>query len=219
MEDNKNEQKQEILIRRGSFRIGYANEKKLIVLCILGMLLCLCMFVGGLIAFGVPQDFLGFMCGVFWIIPFFLCLIIVPVLVYGRRCKYYTAEKEMEIITPTGRDYLYYSDISEVIYKSFRLFKRQRGYKITVVTGVRDYTYNLLFDSISEFTLPEYTPFYILELNSGLKKPVQPDPEFSAAIMSQFAVMQEKQEDRLSKKRKKKTWENLFDDIDIVNIP
>ena len=30
--------------------------------------------------------------------------------------------------------------------------------------------------------------------------------------MSQFAVMQEKQEDRLSRRRKKKTWENLFDD-------
>lgn len=30
--------------------------------------------------------------------------------------------------------------------------------------------------------------------------------------MAQFAVMQEKQEDRVSRKRKKKTWENLFDD-------
>jgi len=30
--------------------------------------------------------------------------------------------------------------------------------------------------------------------------------------VTQFAVMQEKQEDRVSRKRKKKTWENLFDD-------
>ena len=42
--------------------------------------------------------------------------------------------------------------------------------------------------------------------------PEETDPELAAAVMAQFAVMQEKQEDRVSRKRKKKTWENLFDD-------
>lgn len=199
-------------VRRGSFRTGYGSEGKLILLCIAGAVLCLCMFVVGLVMFGAPKDFTGFMSSVFWIIPAVLCLVFIPVIIYGRNCSYYAGVTEFEAITPRGSDYLYYSDITEVIYKPIYLFKKQRGWLVTVVTGVRDFTFRYLFDKSDELTEPKHTPFYLLELNAGLKEPEAADPELTAAIMSQFAVMQEKQEDRLSKKRKKKTWKNLFDD-------
>lgn len=204
---------QKTLVRRGSFRVGYKNEGRLIAMCIVGAVLCLCMFIAGLILFGAPDSFLSFMGGVFWIVPAVVCAVLIPVIVYGRRCDYYAAENEMETITPAGSDYLYYSDISEVIYKPMTLFGKRRGYFVTVVTGVRDFTFRYLVNRDSELDQPEHTPFYLLELNAGLKQPEPEDPELSAAIMSQFAVMQEKQEDRLSKRRKKKTWENLFDDM------
>lgn len=210
MELSKDEKKP--LIRRGSFRVGYGNEDKLVIMCAVGAGLCLCMFIVGLVLFGAPDSFLGFMGTFFWLIPAVVCLICIPVIIYGRRCSYYAGEKELEAVTPHGSDYLYYSDISEVIYKPTTLFGRKRGYHVTVVTGVRDFTYRYIFDRNDENTEPKHTPFYILEINSGLKQPDESDPELAAAVMAQFAVMQEKQEDRLSKKRKKKTWENLFDD-------
>ena len=77
---------------------------------------------------------------------------------------------------------------------------------------MRDFTYRYIFDRHDDLCEPKHTPFYILELNAGLTQPEETDPELAAAVMAQFAVMQEKQEDRVSRKRKKKTWENLFDD-------
>lgn len=207
-----NEKDAKIQSRRGSFRVGYNNESRLIIFCAVGTLLCLCMFVVGLVLFGAPDSFLDFMGGVFWVIPAVVCLVLIPVIIYGRNCSYYAGDKEMEIVSPRGSDYLYYSEISEVIYKPMTLFKKRRGYLVTVVTGVRDFTFRYLIDSGSELTEPKHTPFFLLEMNAGLKEQEQADPEFAAAVMAQFAVMQEKQEDRLSKKRKKKTWENLFDD-------
>lgn len=200
------------LTRRGSFRVSYGSEGRLIMMCAAGALLCLCMFVAGLVMFGAPDSFVGFMGSVFWVIPAAVCVILIPVVVYGRNYSYFAGEKEMEIITPHGSDYLYYNDISEVIYKPFTLFGKQRGYLVTVVTGVRDHTFRYIIDSNSENRDIKHTPFYLLELNAGLKQPEQTDPELAAAVMAQFAVMQEKQEDRISRRRKKKTWENLFDD-------
>ena len=185
---------QKPFVRRGSFRVGYSGEDKAVLMCIVGAVLCACMFVVGLVLSGAPEDFLSFMGSVFWIIPAVLCLLLIPVILYGRNCTYYAGTEEFEAITPRGSDYLYYKEVTEVIYKPIMLWGRQRGWLVTVVTNVRDFTFRLL------------------ELNAGLKQPEAAEPERSAAIMSQFAVMQEKQEDRLSKKRKKKTWENLFDD-------
>ena len=209
--ENTNNESTKPQTRRGSFRVGYKNEGRLIALCIAGVVLCLCMLVVGLVLFGAPDDFLDFMGSVFWIIPAVVCLILIPVIVYGRNCSYFAGEKEIEIISPNGSEYIYYSEISEVIYKHFTLFGKPRGYLVTVVTGVRDFSYRYLFSS-PEQTEPKHTPFFLLEINAGLKQPEQTDPEFAAAVLAQFDLMKEKQEDRLSRKRKKKTWENLFDD-------
>ena len=144
METENNEKKP--MIRRGSFRVGYGSEEKLIIMCGIGAALCLCMFIVGLVLFGAPTDFMGFMGSVFWIIPMVICLVFIPVIFYGRRCTYYAGDKELEAVTPGGSDYLYYSDISEVIYKPTTLFGKLRGYHVTVVTGVRDFTYRYIFD-------------------------------------------------------------------------
>ncbi|MGN1341378.1 MAG: hypothetical protein ACI4WS_13885, partial [Oscillospiraceae bacterium] len=125
MENSNNEAK--TMTRRGSFRVGYGNEEKLIIMCIFGAVLCLGMMVVGLVLFGAPESFIGFMSSVFWAIPAVVCVILIPVIIYGRNCSYYAGEKEMEFITPHGSDYLYYSDISEVIYKPLTLFRKHRG--------------------------------------------------------------------------------------------
>ena len=196
MGTEKNENKP--LIRRGSFRIGYGSEEKLIILCLAGAVLCLCMMVVGLVLFGAPVDLMSFMSSVFWVIPAVICLVMIPVIFYGRRCSYYAGDTELEAVTPKGSDYLYYSDISEVIYKPITLFGKRRGYHVTVVTGVRDFTYRYIFDRSDDLREPKHTPFYILELNAGLRQPEASDPELAAAVMAQFAVMKEKQVDRLS---------------------
>ena len=87
METENNEKKP--MIRRGSFRVGYGSEEKLIIMCGIGAALCLCMFIVGLVLFGAPTDFIGFMGSVFWIIPMVICLVFIPVIFYGRRCTYY----------------------------------------------------------------------------------------------------------------------------------
>ena len=45
METENNEKKP--MIRRGSFRVGYGSEEKLIIMCGIGAALCLCMFIVG----------------------------------------------------------------------------------------------------------------------------------------------------------------------------
>lgn len=208
MEQNSGSEK---MIRRGTFRVAYRNEDKLIIGCIIGAVLCVAMFITGLVMFGAPQDFLGFMSSVFWIIPAVVCVICIPVIRYGRNCAYNAGESEFEAITPRGSDYLYYSDISEVIYTPTRLFGKPRGFLVTVVTSVRDFKFQYIYGG-EELDQPEHTPFYLLEINAGLREPEAADPELTAAIMSQFAVMKEKQADRISKRRPKKNWKNLFDD-------
>lgn len=209
MEQNLSNEKK--LVRRGSFRMAYNNEGKLLIGCIVAAVLCVLMFIVGLVLFGVPEDFMGFMCTFFWLIPAVVCVLCIPVMIYGRNCSYNAGATELEVKTPRGSDYLYYSDVSEVIYKPSFLFGRPRGLLITVVTGVRDFTFQYIYDG-EELRKPEHTPFYLLEVNSGLRKPEKDDPEFAAAVMSQFAVMKEKQDDRVSKKRPKKTWKNMFGD-------
>lgn len=209
MENEKSSEKK--LVRRGSFRVAYNNEDKLVIGCIIAALLCLCMMVTGLVMFGAPQDLLGFMSSVFWVIPAVVCVVCIPVILYGRRCTYTANETELEAKTSKGSEFLYYSEVSEVIYKPMYLFGKERGFLVTIVTGIRDITFRYIFDN-EDLHKPEHTPFYLLELNAGLRQPEEEDPEFAAAIMSQFVVMKEKQDDRISKKRPKKTWKNLFDD-------
>ena len=196
------------IVRRGSFRIGYKNEKKLVMLCLAGAAASILFMVLGLALFGAPVDFMGFMTSFFWLIPAVLCLALIPALSYGRNCTYYADESEFRTVTPSGTDYLYYSDISEVVYKPIMKLGRKRGYLVTVVTGVRDFTYPCLFGRYSELTEPEHTPFYLLELNAGLRQPQPRDEEHSAAVMAMFAEMQERQTDRLSRKAKKSLWKD-----------
>lgn len=196
------------IVRRGSFRIGYKNEKMLVMLCLAGAAASILFMVLGLALFGAPVDFMGFMTSFFWLIPAVLCLALIPALSYGRNCTYYADESEFRTVTPSGTDYLYYSDISEVVYKPIMKLGRKRGYLVTVVTGVRDFTYPCLFGRYSELTEPEHTPFYLLELNAGLRQPQPRDEEHSAAVMAMFAEMQERQTDRLSRKAKKSLWKD-----------
>lgn len=196
------------IVRRGSFRIGYKNEKRLVVLCLAGAAASILFMVLGLVLFGTPVDFAGFMTSFFWLIPAVLCLALIPALSYGRNCTYYADESEFRTVTPSGTDYLYYTDISEVVYKPIMKLGRKRGYLVTVVTGVRDFTYPCLFGRHSELTETEHTPFYLLELNAGLRQPQPRDEEHSTAVMAMFAEMQERQADRLSRKAKKSLWKD-----------
>lgn len=196
------------IVRRGSFRIGYKNEKRLVMLCLAGAAASILFMVLGLVLFGAPVDLAGFMTSFFWLIPAVLCLALIPALSYGRNCTYYADESEFRTVTPSGTDYLYYTDISEVVYKPIMKLGRKRGYLVTVVTGVRDFTYPCLFGRHSELTETEHTPFYLLELNAGLRQPQPRDEEHSTAVMAMFAEMQERQADRLSRKAKKSLWKD-----------
>ena len=98
METENNEKKP--MIRRGSFRVGYGSEEKLIIMCGIGAALCLCMFIVGLVLFGAPTDFMGFMSSVFWIIPMVICLVFIPVIIYVRRSRRAAATTCITAISP-----------------------------------------------------------------------------------------------------------------------
>lgn len=202
------------LIRRGSFRIGYKNEGKLMLLCAIAAVLCVLMFIAGIGIYGLPRDFLTFMGGVFWIIPAVVCVIIDLLVYNGKRCEYRCAETEMEMKTPKGTDYFYYSDIAEVIYKPITLFGKSRGFLVTIVTGVRDFTFRYLSEANLEVTTPEDSPFYILEVNAGLKKPLKIQPAHADLIMSQFESMVARQKDDRERKEeiKREMLHKFFDD-------
>lgn len=208
------------LIRRGSFRVGYKNEKKLVIICVVGFVLCVGMCCMGLAVFGKPVDFMGFMSGSFWAVPAVLCLILIPVIRYGRSCTYSFSDTEMEIVTPKGRDYLYYSDIKAVNYTPMLSGGKQRGWLVNVVTGFREYSYRCLLENPDELIDTDQTPFYVLEINSGLKQEEEITQSASAEILSRFDIMQGQQtQRRIERAKRRPLKERLMDDDEDVLSP
>ncbi len=97
----------------------------------------------------------------------------------GGLCYYSAGETEFTIKGPGKKqEIFYYNDVYEVRYDPIKLLFFDRGYLVTITTGVREITYRYLYGDGKRNRRIEDSPFYYLEYNSGLcEKDDNPPPD------------------------------------------
>lgn len=94
------------------------------------------------------------------ILPIWYILIVAG----GEKQYKYTADNRMMIIKSKRKTYIFrYSDIENVTYKPMTLFRKQKGYTVTVTTKTTTLFFHYIVPSCAEFLTIQSTPFYILQ--------------------------------------------------------
>lgn len=100
------------------------------------------------------------------------CWWIVRIAHTGVTYRYDADEKEYRITDPKRNVVtFYYADIVSVDYKPlYYIHRKLRGYRVTINTKYRAFSYNYIFSNRKVHTKPEDTPFFIIEQRAGLAK-------------------------------------------------
>ncbi len=80
-----------------------------------------------------------------------------------QQYSYYADERLMRIADKRHTYIFRYSDIESVTYKPMTLFKKQKGFTVTVTTKTTKLFFRYIMPSCSEFFTIQSTPFYILQ--------------------------------------------------------
>lgn len=179
----------EVLMRRGMFRCSYKHEMAYLVAAFTGtaLLTFILAVINPATAEFVrlfPEEAVYFL-----FIPILFAFAVAgSIITYGRPYRYILRDAEMEITHPGGKkEYFYYSDVMEIKYEELTLFGLHRGYVVTISTGVRDIIYRYIFGKNKVFRGTDGSPFYYLEVNSGLTEKTPPLLD-SEEVMRDFAM-------------------------------
>ena len=162
-------------------------------------------------------DFGGAVGGALWAI-LFVCLgafaaglIARLVLGSGQGCEFEARETDFEVRGPRAQhEIFYYSDVADVMYVPFYRKERLRGYAVTITTGIRTVRYRFIFSPNAELLDTEHTPFYYLEVNSGLREEEQLTVN-ADAVLSQFESRQ--REHKKKKSTRAERAQDFFNSI------
>ena len=210
MSDNRNP-----IQRKGSFKCISRAVDVFTLLLILGLILIAVVYFLSLFNFGKDKNEHVLLCGaVLFVVEGTLAAVRV-MLTLGREYDYAAGEKDFTITAPDGsKEYFYYSDVSEVNYTPIYKKKLLAGYVTDITTGARTVRYRFFFGPNAENTSTAATPFYILEVNSGLREP-EPEDKNSEKIIEEFARMQLRQSIALQKTsregRESQFWDSIED--------
>lgn len=100
----------------------------------------------------------------------FVAFTLLKMSISGRIYRYTADEKWFSVSGGGETESILYSDVNSVDYEPLRLFFRDRGYKVTIKTTYREYTYRYLFPKNAAKRTPETSPFFIIEVRAGLYK-------------------------------------------------
>ncbi len=119
----------------------------------------------------------------------------------GREYSYEAGGSEFVVTDMEGnKEYFYYSDVSSVTYTPSYSGKNIAGYVVEIASGFRKVTYRFRFGPNADNKSTAATPFYCIEVNSGLRE--HEDVGMSGEqIMAEFERMQRDQK-RASNRRK-----------------
>ena len=170
------QQERELLLRRGSFKCAHPYEMVFVMLIRIAEIGSALFWFVKLDIIGTLSDadmtemkftyYLLIMSGISFVMAIFFAIATM-----GRNCEY-RAEKDGFVIEGPGKrnEYFYYNDVLSVDYEPLKLFFRNRGYLVTIETGVRVIRYRYIFTEKKILTEFEDTPFYFLAVNSGLSR-------------------------------------------------
>ena len=186
------------LIRSGRFRRSYKYEGAALLIWALisavgiGLILYFSYQLGTVYA-AQEMDFEA-AADIMWILMLgwlIACVFSFTIISSGGLCTYSAGETEFVIKGPGRKqEIFYYSDVYEVRYEPIRLLFLDRGYLVTITTGVRDITYRYLYGDGKRNRRIEDSPFYYLEYNCGLcEKDDAPPPDLET-VKEMIAVGQ-----------------------------
>lgn len=206
------EETRKILRQRGTFRCADKRAEMCAALTGAGAVATLLVLLLSLFSFGEYLDML--LDIMVWVCAVMLVAAAVAWAVFGSglECSYEARDTEFEVRGPKSRkEYFYYSDVRSVEYRQILRKGMVSGYTVAIQTGTRGIEYRFMFSPNAELRDTEHTPFYCLEVNSGLREEskLQIDPE---AVLSQFESRQRSQ--RHDKTSKNERLADFFEGID-----
>ena len=203
-----------LIRRKGSFICLSRAVDVFTLLLILGLLLMAGVFVLSLFNFGKEKNELVLQCGAALFVVEGTLAAVRVMLTLGREYDYDAGEKDFTITAPDGsKEYFYYSDVAEVNYTPIKRHNSVDGYVTEIITSTRKVVYRFRFGINAENTSTAATPFYILEVNSGLREP-EPEDKDSEMIIEEFARMQLRQSIELKKMSREEFESQLWDSIE-----
>ena len=205
-------EEKKILQRRGSFRCADKRAEYCGALCIAGAMMTVLVLVLNGFSLGEYMDsFIDAMMAA----CFILVIAVLSAWVFfavGQECEFEAREDEFEIIGPKEkREIFYYNDVIAVTYSQIHKGAKLRGYNVTIVTGVRRISYRFVFSPNAEYLDTDSTPFYYLEVNSGLREETKLAVDHEA-VLSHFESKRRGQ--KKGKNAKSERTAELLEDID-----
>lgn len=99
----------------------------------------------------------------------FVCISLASFVLTGEQWNYDADEKQFRLFRPNKpEEIFYYEDIEGVRFTPLFLFRFERGYRVTIRTKYREFTYNYIYTKNKVNRTPEGSPFYIIVERSGL---------------------------------------------------
>ncbi|MGN0686648.1 MAG: hypothetical protein ACI4KA_00915 [Oscillospiraceae bacterium] len=202
-----------VLLRRGSFRCANPKAELCGAALAAALMLTVVVLILSFFSFGKFIDMLIDTMLVVSIVMLLAAAIARLMMGLGHECSYEARETEFEVRGPKlRREIFYYSDVNAVSYVQIRKGGRLRGYLVTIRTGVRTIEYRYMFSPTAELLDTENTPFYYLEVNSGLRGETKLTVN-ADAVLSQFESMQRSQKKK-HKGARNEVLADFFEGID-----
>ncbi len=205
------EKMNENVIRRGTFRCFNKAQNMCGALFVAGLLMVLLVTILCIFDFG---ELSGYISTLFKVVLGLEVLVAVIWIVVSMRgdYSYEIREDEFSVTAPNGEtDYFFYNDVQSVDYAPINK-GRDKGYTVTITTGVRTVKYQFIFGYNAENTDTADTPFYYLEVKAGLREEIVEEID-KEKIMEQFERMSREQSNPKASKAER---EAKF--LDSINI-
>ena len=164
---------------RGCFRCTYSTEKFYMIL--IAVLYAVGMFgiATGMMALFSHGEEEALMCAicilVLWIVWTSAGAVVFRLLMYGSEYRYSADDDKMTIRHGSNSMDIFYYNVLSVRYEPLELFRKQRGFIVTVVTRKSTNVFRMVYCRSDARMAKENTPFAILEERAELNKPSDPD--------------------------------------------
>ena len=160
---------------RGCFRCAYSMEKFYMILIAVLYAVGMVSIAAGMLALFSHGEEEALMCAVsiivLWAVWTAICVVSFRLLMFGSEYRYSADDDKMTILHGSNSMDLFYYNVLSVRYEPLELFRKQRGFVVTVVTRKSTNVFRMIYRRLDARMVPENTPFAILEERAGLKTP------------------------------------------------
>ena len=202
-----------LIIRKGTFKCVSKAADFFSALLVVGLFFLAVIFLLSFINFGEVINMILRRAAAVCIIMEGAFAAIRVLLSLGREYVYESGESDFVVTDPNGdKEYFYYTDVSAVEYAPIYSRKSIVGYTVKIASGIRIVSYRFHFGANADNKSTAATPFYCLEVNSGLRE-LEEFGMDKEQIMAQFERMQKSQKAEKKKSTRAQREKELMESI------